>query len=151
MRRARGFTLLEVLIALVIFALAAVVMGAAYVNVLFAYESVSRGNQAMEDVRFARAQLLAEPDREKALEGGDFEGSGGTRVRWTAAIEQTTTADLFRVEFTCEIAEAANQPSRPPIKETFFLLRPTWSQGLDTGQMRQEAKERILEMRPKLR
>ena len=33
-RRSRGFTLLEVLMALLIFALAAAVLGAAYVNVL---------------------------------------------------------------------------------------------------------------------
>jgi prepilin-type N-terminal cleavage/methylation domain-containing protein len=39
-----AFTLLEVLIALAIFALAAVVLGATYVNALNAYEAVSRRN-----------------------------------------------------------------------------------------------------------
>ena len=44
-RAKRGFTLVEVLVALCIFAMAAVVLGSAYVNVLTGYEVVSRGVQ----------------------------------------------------------------------------------------------------------
>jgi general secretion pathway protein I len=65
MRSPRGFTLLEVLIALMVFALAAVVLGAAYVNVLHAYDVVNRGNSHDEDLQFARSLLLSEPDRKK--------------------------------------------------------------------------------------
>ena len=143
----RGFTLLEVLMALVIFAVAAVMMGAAYVNVLNAYDIVGRGNFRSEDVSFARQQLLAESDREKAEEGSDFEGADGARVTWRATIEQTQLPDLFRVEFICEVAATtAGQPQPAPAREVFFLLRPSWSQGLDTTQLKQDAKERILEL-----
>ena len=90
--------------ALAIFALAAVVLGSAYVNVLTAYETASRGNQADEDVRFARAQVLAEPDHDKAEKGGDFVAPGGRQVRWHATIASTTTADLFTVTFVVELA-----------------------------------------------
>ena len=58
-RSRSGFSLLEVLVALMIFGLAAVVLGSTYVNVLNSYEAVSRGNTRDEDVAFARAQLLA--------------------------------------------------------------------------------------------
>lgn len=149
MMRHGGFTLLEVMVSLLIFALAAVVMGASYLNVLNAYEVVSRDNAPAEDIRFARAQLLAEPDREKAEEGGDFEGTKGARVQWRSAIEQTSTADLFRVTFTCEIAAVGDQSAPARRAETFFVLRPTWSEGLDAEKLRQEAKERILELRPR--
>lgn len=148
----RGFTLLEVMVALVIFAVATVALAAAYINVLNAYDVVGRGNVRDEDVRFARAQLLAESDRQKAEEGADFAGANGGRVLWRSEIEPTTTADLFRVTFTCEVTENNNNttaPTRPSV-QTFFLLRPTWSEGTDQAKFRGEARERILELRKKL-
>ncbi|MEO7598289.1 MAG: prepilin-type N-terminal cleavage/methylation domain-containing protein [Opitutus sp.] len=148
--RARGFTLLEVLVALSIFALAAVTLGATYVNVLNAYHVVNRTDAHNEEVRFARAQLTSEPDRTKAEQGGDFEASGGGRVAWRATIEPSTIADVFVVTFTCEIAEMnAKLPSRP-VNESFMLLRPTWSEGLDMAKLRQNSKDRIAEMRKKV-
>lgn len=151
MSQRRGFTLLEVLIALMVFAVAAVTLGAAYVNVLNAYDIVSRGNAHDEDLRFARERLMSEPDRKKAEEGGDFESPTGGRVTWKASIEQTATADVFRVSFTCTVAETGTSRARPPTTESFMLLRPTWSEGLDSTQLRQNAKDRILKLREVLR
>ena len=148
--RLRGFTLLEVLIALAIFAVAAVVLGATYVNILNAYHVVNKDDTRVEEIRFARSLLLQEPDRTKAEEGGDFEAASGGRVTWRAEIEPSSTADVFKVTFTCEVSEInAAEPSRPTT-ETFMLLRPTWSEGLDMTKLRQEAKDRIVELRRKL-
>lgn len=137
--------------ALAVFAVAAVMMASAYLNVLNAYEAVGRGTVRDENIRFARSLLLAEPDRLKAEEGDSFEGAEGVRVVWRATIEPTTTADLFQVTFICEVNEPNVREPRPPATENFMLLRPTWSEGIDTAQMRAEAKERIEELRPKLR
>jgi prepilin-type N-terminal cleavage/methylation domain-containing protein len=79
--RGRGFTLLEVLVALTIFAMAAVMLASAYLNVLNSYEVVSRGVQINEDFAFARQQVLTEPDRKKVEEGGEFDTAGGRRAR----------------------------------------------------------------------
>src|SRR3954471_3884723 len=81
-RRRRGFTLVEVLVSLCIFAMAAVVLGASYLNVLNGYEVVSRGMQTNEDFAFARQLVLRESDRKKLEKGGDFETASGSRARW---------------------------------------------------------------------
>src|ERR1035441_2284073 len=79
-----GFTLLEVLVALAIFAMAAVVLGATYVNALNAYNAASRHNEYDTDLRFVRAAVLTEPDRDKAEQGGDLDLGGGKRAHWQA-------------------------------------------------------------------
>jgi prepilin-type N-terminal cleavage/methylation domain-containing protein len=56
----RGFTLIEVLVALMIFGLTAVVMGGAYLNVLNSYEAAQRSNKNDGEVSFARSQLLGD-------------------------------------------------------------------------------------------
>ena len=147
--RSRGFTLLEVLVALAIFALAAVTLGSTYVNVLNAYSVVNRVEAHDEEIRFARAQLLAEPDRIKAEEGGDFEAANGGRVTWRAEIVTSGTADVFAVTFTCEVAEINAKTPMKPVRETFMVLRPTWSDGVEAAKLRQDAKDRIIELRQK--
>jgi len=142
----RAFTLVEVLVALSIFALAVVVLGSSYLNVLNSYEAVSRGVQTGEDFVFARQLVLNEPDREKVEKGGEFDTASGHRARWTAAIESTNVADLFAVTFTCEISDPGRaEPDR--VVQNFRLLRPTWSKDpAERSKLREEAKTRILEM-----
>ena len=142
----RAFTLLEVLVALAIFALSAIILGSAYVNVLNGYAIVGRSAQTNEDVTFARSLILAEADRVKVEEGGDFDSLAGRHVKWSAVISSTATADLFSVAFTCEITDSA-KPTPEKSTQTFLLLRPTWS--VDTGErdkLREDAKSRIAEI-----
>lgn len=149
--RARGFTLVEVLVALCIFAMVAVVMGSAYLNVLNAYESVSRGMQINEDFNFARQQVLNQPDRKKLEQGGEFDTASGRRARWSVEIESTTVADVYKVAFTCEISDPA-RPEADKQTETFMLLRPTWviDPG-ERGKLKENAKTRILELQGKMK
>lgn len=144
-----GFTLLEVLVALAIVAMAVVVLGSSYLNVLNSYEAVRRGTLINEDFAFARQLVLREPDRKKLEQGGEFETAGGRRARWDVEIASTAMPDVFSVAFTCEIAE----PSRPEpdrLVQTFTVLRPTWSiDAAERGKLKEEVKTRILELQGK--
>lgn len=138
----RAFTLIEVLVSLAIFALAAVVFGAAYVNVLTGYEAVSRRQEHEQDLRLVRGQVLAEPDRQLVEKGGTFPLPPNRRAQWSASVQETAVADLFRVTFRCEIAE----PSRPQPwvrEENFMLLRSTWSDAADRDKLREQAAQRL--------
>jgi prepilin-type N-terminal cleavage/methylation domain-containing protein len=149
--RARaGFTLVEVLVSLTIFALSAIVLGATYVNVLNSYSIASRTNATNEDVAFARSLVTQQPDLKKLVDGGEFESAtSGRRVKWSVEVTPTTTADLFTVVFTCEITDAA-QPTPDKTVQTFMLLRPTWVvDGSDRSQLKQDARNRINEIQGK--
>lgn len=139
----RAFTLIEVVIAIAVFAMAALMLGTAYLNVLNSYEAAARGQGAEADQRFARGLLLKEADLEKATEGGEFEGAEHSRVRWSAEITPLEMPDLFKVAFTCDIEEGSERRSST---ENFVLLRPTWSEAADRDKLREEVRTRIEEL-----
>ncbi len=147
MKRARpsGFTMLEVLVALGIFALAAVVLAGAYINVLNGYEVAKRATLSDPDVQFARSQLLEQADVELARRGGEFATPDGRAVRWTATIDPTESADLFLVTFECDIAANATVKEQK-VQQVFRVLRPTWSVATDRATLRAAAKDRILKI-----
>ena len=137
------------MVSLTIFAMAAVVLGAAYVNILTSYDVVSRSMVTDEDVAFARAQVLAEPDRTKLEKGGEFETVGGRRASWSVEITSTHLPDLYSVAFSCQISEV-NVLATDKTEQTFVVLRPTWT--VDPGErdkLKQELKLRIQELQVK--
>lgn len=138
----RAFTLLEVLVSLAIFALAAVVLGAAYVNVLNGYDAVSHRQEHEQDLRLVRSQVLAEPDRKRVEKGGTFPLPQNHQAQWTATVQETAVADLFRVTFRCRIDETA-RPQPWVREENFLLLRPTWSDPSDREKLREQSARRL--------
>ena len=133
--------MVEVLVALVIFALTAVVLGAAYVNVLNSYEIARKVNTRDQDIDFARAQLLGIADLQTAMTGAEFDDDD-RHIKWTADIEPANTTDLFTVTFTYEVT-SPSLPQPQKTVETFMLLRPTWSDPAAQSNLRQGAASRI--------
>ena len=140
--RNRAFTIIEVLAALAIFATAAIVLGAAYVNVLNGYAHAERATKVDADLRFAREILFRQPDLDLVEEGDEFESADGRRVIWRAIVEPTLVADLFEVEFEVELIDG-NTGEGETVTERFRLLRPTWSENNDRDQLRQEARDNL--------
>lgn len=147
--RARAFTLVEVLMAIMIFALSAIILASAYVNVLNSYMLVERVAQSSADLTFARSLVLTEPDRKKLEQGGEFDTADGRHTKWEVEILTTTTADLFSVNFTCTISALGETEAQKTV-QTFMLLRPTWSiDPSERSKLREQAKTRIAEMQGK--
>jgi|HubBroStandDraft_1064217.scaffolds.fasta_scaffold54205_4 general secretion pathway protein I len=142
----RGFTLIEVMVALVIFALTAVVLGGAYVNVLNSFEIARNANVNDEDVFFARSQLLSQADLPTAQAGAEFDDAD-RHIKWTAEVEPANTTDLFTVTFTCVITQTT--AASRTVVETFMLLRPTWSDPTARSTLRQAAADRIAQFQGK--
>jgi general secretion pathway protein I len=146
-----AFTLLEVLVALAIFALSAIVLGSAYLNIITSYDVVARNAAVSEDVAFARRQVMTEADRTKLEKGGEFDSANGRRVRWTVDIAPTTMPDLFTVTFNVEIDDPGKTESSKTT-ETITVLRPTWATDTfvaDNEKLRAEVRERIQEIQQK--
>jgi general secretion pathway protein I len=142
----RAFTLVEVLVSLAIFALAAVVLAGAYVNVLVNFHNMQRSTGERAHVALVRASLLAEADRKRVEEGGEMPLPEGGRVHWQARVEETTVADLFRVNLEIEISPTGPAPIRRE-SQAFLLLRPGWSEPEKRERLRAASRERLAKLR----
>lgn len=144
----RGLTLIEVLVALAVFALAAVGLAATHGNLILARESMQRLDQEDEALKQARAAVLA-PDaladgKLVTLSGQALSGSlqleNGTDASWEAELALTDVSDLFTVKLTVRSTNGARETVT---QQTFFLLRPAWSSDADRQTRRQTAQKRL--------
>ena len=143
-----GFTLIEVLVALAVFTMAAVMLASAYLNILNGYEIMSHSGEVNADLAFARSIVLTEPDRTKLEPGGQFDTADGNRATWNVEITSTNEADLFTVALTVEIPVVGHDPQQTT--ETFTVLRPTWTvDAAEHDKLKEDAKQRILELQGK--
>lgn len=132
-----AFTLIEVLVALTILAIAAVVLGAAYANTLGAHAAVAQRASGGSAMDFLHEQILNEPEREKVEKGGDLSLPDDRRLSWEAKIEEVAVPDLFRVTVTTRIA-GGTMKSDEQATDTFMVLRPTWSDAQRREQLRSD-------------
>jgi general secretion pathway protein I len=141
----RAFTILEVLIALAIFAYAAVMLTSGYLNVLNSYDHVKANlNSPAEDIQFARAQMLNTTSIATAMQGGQYQTAEGGNVTWSADVEPSTLGvpDLFDVTASYTVAPATGGDA-VTTTESFRVLRPTWSVASDRKTLQQADQQRI--------
>ena len=148
-RSRRAFTILEVLVALAIFAMAAIVLASSYLNILNGYEVAARGLKGDAELSFARSIVLKEADRKKLEQGGDYDSPSGGHVHWSVDIASTNMPDLFTVTFTCEVTDTTQREPDKTV-ETFTVLRPTWTiDAAEHDKLQQDVKNRILQLQGK--
>jgi general secretion pathway protein I len=138
----RAFTLVEVLISLAMFALAAISLGAAYTNVVLSRQALKVNDVAVDDLARARAALLETVNYDDVTTGGEINLPGDRVATWKGEIEPTSVSDLFSVTLTVEI-QNADGTDAAPLTETRLLLRPTWSVPADRQKIRDAARQRL--------
>ena len=145
-RRVAAFTLVEVLIAVAIFAMAASVLMSAFVNALLSRESAAKYDLINADIRAVRMQLLLEPNLEDAEDGNEYKTFHSGEASWEAQVEPTDVVDLFQVGLSIRFSE-------PPeglvadYSETLYLLRPTWSESDERSELLQDKREALEDTR----
>lgn len=143
-KKRSAFTLVEVLVALVIFTISAVVLGASYLNVLNNYQLVRQNQAVEEDLRFIRSLVLQEPDPEELERGGDLDSLYLGRVQWRTYLHPTETPDLFFVQIEITYEGTEEVPGRVEVQE-FYALRPSWSDPAEREQLRAASALRLKE------
>ena len=147
----RAFTLIEVLVSLAILAIATVALGAAYVNLIMTHDALRKMDGAQDDFHWARAALLAEPERLKAESGSDVILPDGRTARWRATITPSAVSDLFDVVLEVEVPPVSGSGELQHRTTTLRLLRPTWSTKAEHDERVTAARNRLKKTREAMR
>lgn len=126
-----GFTLVEVLIATLLFAIAAQGLVSIVVNTLSAIDSLHKDASQDSEQRFIIRQLMQIPDKETLEAGGDIQLPGEQTVEWRAEHETTNIVDLHKVTF--ELSRIESSQSGDDETLTLYLLRPWLSEPSERG------------------
>lgn len=148
-RSRTAFSLIEVVIAVAIFGMAASVLMSAFTNALLARDRSVSNDLLNADIRSVRMQLLLEPDIEAAEDGDDYETLSSGLATWEARIEPTNVVDLFRVELRIDFSEPPEDLPEE-YSESLYLLRPTWSESDERSDLLQDKREELESMRRRL-
>jgi general secretion pathway protein I len=145
-RTRSAFSLIEVIIAVAIFAVAATGLMSAFVNALLARERSADFDLLNADIRAVRMQLLLEPEFEDAEDGDEYATLNSGEASWDASIEPTQVVDLFQVQLRINFSQP---PEGLPAQhiETLYLLRPTWSQADERSALLQDKREALEDIR----
>jgi len=144
--RSRGFTLIEVVIAVALFAMATTILTSSFVNALLASERSQSNETRAADIRAVRLQLLLETNLEDATAGDLIETLGNGEAIWQAEIEPTEVVDLFRVQLSIEFQDPQEDQNETH-QESLYLLRPTWSEQAERSALLEDKKNALLDSR----
>ncbi|KRP36726.1 MAG: hypothetical protein ABS34_06145 [Opitutaceae bacterium BACL24 MAG-120322-bin51] len=139
-RTESGFSLIEVVVALALFAMASVVLSSSFVNALLAREHGQSNDLRHADIRAVRMQLLLEPNLDDAEDGDRYDTLNNGTANWEASIEPTNVIDLFEVQLRIEFSEPQEQQAAT-YTESLYLLRPTWSKSDERSSLLQDKKD----------
>ena len=129
MRRHRhrsGFTLAEVLVALVIFVLSTTVLASAINNAMHALDILEIKEGTEQDYRFVRSQIFTITDLTTFQQGGQLTTPDAGQATWSANVTPTQTADLYQVALTVQLAGEGDVKAESQTR-TYYLLRPSWT------------------------
>ena len=134
-----AFTLLEVTLACAIFAAALVVLTGSFANALTALHNMRRDAGDETIFRYVSSLVTTIPDLDNFKKGEELDLPDNEKFSWTAEVEQTGVADLFKVELTITLRKP--DADEPIVRvEHLYLLRPTWSDSDDRDKIISDAK-----------
>jgi general secretion pathway protein I len=136
-----------VLVALAIFAIAAVALGAAYVNLIRTFASLRDRDGSESDIVWARETLLAESDRALVERGGDLVLPDGRTGTWRATVTPTSVSDLWDVTLEFSAPPPGGSGELVRTSETLRLLRPSWSTEAERRDLLEKARQRLQRQR----
>ena len=141
-RRRGGFTLIETVLAMAIFGIAIVGLTGAFVNTLQALGTLQRQADYSPYIRFVRSHAISITDIDEFEDGGDIRTPDEGEARWEAEVEPMDVVDLFQVWMRIELT--LPDVREPHVhEETFFVLRPTWSDPIERSILLSDAQDAL--------
>jgi prepilin-type N-terminal cleavage/methylation domain-containing protein len=141
----QGFTILEVLVSVLIFAGAATVLVASYINILGNFEASRIKTNFEEELAYVRSELQIISDPELAVDGAEFDMGNGVTGLWWSEFEMTEVPNLFSVFLYVNMLD--DKGTKTDLTQQFYLLRPSWGEPDEVDLAREDLQERMADFR----
>lgn len=136
-----AFTLVEVLLAVSIFALGVTVLATSAFNAISARLLLEEDQQRAFDARLIRQQVLTLSDRKTLERGGDIPSFHHDELHWEATLDPTPLLNLFALHLRIDFPDN-------PEEETLYILRPGWAETSQQAIWQEDARRRVEASRP---
>ena len=117
--RKNGFSLLECIVSLALFATASVMVGQACFNTLTCLDSLKKDSYSDGLKDYIRANIVAQESLDEIESGFDIDDPDGGQINVIGISEMTSIADLFRLDYTVS-------SDRGEYSESMLLIRKNW-------------------------
>ncbi len=137
----RGFTLIECLVALMLFAAASVTFCTAAYNCISVLDKMNK-EPDMEVLKgYVKLNITLTAERTVLEDGLDFDGFNNDTITVKAEIEPTKIVNLFHIKFEVDYNEVN-------YSDEMFLVRPTWYEdSADRDELLEDRKQFLEEKR----
>ena len=141
----RGFTLIEVILAIILFAMAAVLLIQPVVDISNGLAQFNTDDILDADIRFVRRTVLAIESRDELETGDDIETLNSGHAVWEVEIEETEIVDLFILDLT--IILDGEERKDEPYHYALYVLRPAWSEAGERSALLNDKRQKIESVR----
>lgn len=118
----RAFTLIEVVVALAIFATSLMLLSQSFVNALMCKQMFLQEDDSSTILQCLREQIIAAKSQEDAAKGGQFISPiNNEEIKWSASPQKTKVYALFEVK----VLYASNS-SEDKNETTFLIQKEDW-------------------------
>lgn len=134
-RPRQGFSLIEVLLAMALFAVSMYLITQSFTNTFIALDTLQNNNDTESNARLVRQHVFTINERDKLEDGGEFPLPNGEKANWDIEITESNLVDLFRCELTITFKDSEPQTSE------HWLLRPAWSEEAERKTLLEDKKQ----------
>lgn len=124
----KGFTLIEVTVALAIFALASVALTQSFLSGMFSLENFKFDDAQEDSLMFVYSQVLNTKERSDVEKGGSIKTIESGDVKWSAKVQKTSVLDLYKVDINVVFDDEKFAKKPQSYREEFYRYKPEWSE-----------------------
>ena len=140
----RGFTIIEVLVALAILSTGAFVLTFAFANAVNGLQRQKDNSQWENDLQFVRRQVLLAKNMEELEEGDEIETLSSGVITWEATeIEMAEVIDLFELQWNMRSRMRLRVMSNTQRLSIYFVLLGRKEFAADRQELLQDKQEQL--------
>lgn len=126
----KGFTLVEVTVALALFGIAVVVLTQSFLGGMFSLESFNFDKPEDDALIFIHDQVISQA-KQSIENGGSINTVTHGVAKWGGTVQSTSVFELYKVILNVSFEGDKSSLKPKNYTQTFYLYRPEWAESAE--------------------